>query len=273
MFQYAFMIRALIAGIAIALSASLLGVNLVLNRNSLIGDGLSHVAFGSMAISIAFNQEPLFISLIVSIISAYFILRVSKSTMMSGDAMIGIISSSALAIGVVAIQLKGVSSDISSYMFGSILGVNQNDVIVSIIIALVVVIGFILSYQRLFAMTFDETFAKAVGQNTDLYHDLIAMPEESVSLLAILTAVVVVFGMRLMGALLISGLIIFPTITAMRLFKSFKSVTITAAILGVVNFVVGLISAAYLTTPTGASVIIVNLIALLMVNVIKLIWK
>ena len=259
MFQYAFMIRALIAGIAIALSASLLGVNLVLNRNSLIGDGLSHVAFGSMAISIAFNQEPLFISLIVSIISAYFILRVSKSTMMSGDAMIGIISSSALAIGVVAIQLKGVSSDISSYMFGSILGVNQNDVIVSIIIALVVVIGFILSYQRLFAMT----FAKAVGQNTDLYH----------SLLAILTAVVVVFGMRLMGALLISGLIIFPTITAMRLFKSFKSVTITAAILGVVNFVVGLISAAYLTTPTGASVIIVNLIALLMVNVIKLIWK
>lgn len=261
MFQYAFMIRALIAGIAIALSASLLGVNLVLNRNSLIGDGLSHVAFGSMAISIAFNQEPLFISLIVSIISAYFILRVSKSTMMSGDAMIGIISSSALAIGVVAIQLKGVSSDISSYMFGSILGVNQNDVIVSIIIALVVVIGFILSYQRLFAMTFDETFAKAVGQNTDLYH----------SLLAILTAVVVVFGMRLMGALLISGLIIFPTITAMRLFKSFKSVTITAAILGVVNFVVGLISAAYLTTPTGASVIIVNLIALLMVNVIKLI--
>ncbi len=263
MFQYAFMIRALIAGIAIALSASLLGVNLVLNRNSLIGDGLSHVAFGSMAISIAFNQEPLFISLIVSIISAYFILRVSKSTMMSGDAMIGIISSSALAIGVVAIQLKGVSSDISSYMFGSILGVNQNDVIVSIIIALVVVIGFILSYQRLFAMTFDETFAKAVGQNTDLYH----------SLLAILTAVVVVFGMRLMGALLISGLIIFPTITAMRLFKSFKSVTITAAILGVVNFVVGLISAAYLTTPTGASVIIVNLIALLMVNVIKLIWK
>lgn len=263
MFQYAFMIRALIAGIAIALSASLLGVNLVLNRNSLIGDGLSHVAFGSMAISIAFNQEPLFISLIVSIISAYFILRVSKSTMMSGDAMIGIISSSALAIGVVAIQLKGVSSDISSYMFGSILGVNQNDVIVSIIIALVVVIGFILSYQRLFAMTFDETFAKAVGQNTDLYH----------SLLAILTAVVVVFGMRLMGALLISGLIIFPTITAMRLFKSFKSVTITAAILGVVNFVVGLISAAYLTTPTGASVIIVNLIALLKVNVIKLIWK
>ena len=263
MFQYAFMIRALIAGIAIALSASLLGVNLVLNRNSLIGDGLSHVAFGSMAISIAFNQEPLFISLIVSIISAYFILRVSKSTMMSGDAMIGIISSSALAIGVVAIQLKGVSSDISSYMFGSILGVNQNDVIVSIAIALVVVIGFILSYQRLFAMTFDETFAKAVGQNTDLYH----------SLLAILTAVVVVFGMRLMGALLISGLIIFPTITAMRLFKSFKSVTITAAILGVVNFVVGLISAAYLTTPTGASVIIVNLIALLMVNVIKLIWK
>lgn len=263
MFQYAFMIRALIAGIAIALSASLLGVNLVLNRNSLIGDGLSHVAFGSMAISIAFNQEPLFISLIVSIISAYFILRVSKSTMMSGDAMIGIISSSALAIGVVAIQLKGVSSDISSYMFGSILGVNQNDVIVSIIIALVVVIGFILSYQRLFAMTFDETFAKAVGQNTDLYH----------SLLAILTAVVVVFGMRLMGALLISGLIIFPTITAMRLFKCFKSVTITAAILGVVNFVVGLISAAYLTTPTGASVIIVNLIALLMVNVIKLIWK
>lgn len=263
MFQYAFMVRALIAGIAIALSASLLGVNLVLNRNSLIGDGLSHVAFGSMAISIAFNQEPLFISLIVSIISAYFILRVSKSTMMSGDAMIGIISSSALAIGVVAIQLKGVSSDISSYMFGSILGVNQNDVIVSIIIALVVVIGFMLFYQRLFAMTFDETFAKAVGQNTDLYH----------SLLAILTAVVVVFGMRLMGALLISGLIIFPTITAMRLFKSFKSVTITAAILGVVNFVVGLISAAYLTTPTGASVIIVNLIALLMVNVIKLIWK
>lgn len=259
MFQHMFMIRALIAGVAIALSASLLGVNLVLNRNSLIGDGLSHIAFGSMAISLAFGGEPLVVSLIVSIIAAYFILKASKSTMISGDAMIGITSSSALALGVVVIQLRGVNVDVSSYLFGSILGVSQTDMIVAIIIALLVVIGFILLYQRLFAITFDETFAKAVGQKTEVYH----------SVLAVLTAVVVVVGMRLMGALLISGLIIFPTIISLRLFQSFKTVIISAALLGVINYIVGLVGAAYLNTPTGASVILVNLLVLVVVSILK----
>lgn len=264
MFQYAFMIKALVAGIAIALSTSLLGVKLVLSKNSLIGDGLSHVAFGSMAIGLAFNQEPLIFSLIISIIAAYLILKVSQSSIISGDAMIGIISSSALAIGVVVIQLRGINADISSYMFGSILGVNNRDVVIAVIMSILVVVSFVLMYHRLFAITFDDSFSKAVGLKTDHYN----------SALAILSAIVIVVGMRLMGALLISGLIIFPTIIAMRWFNSFKSVTISTAFFGVINYTIGLILAAQLNTPTGASVILVNLtvlcVSLMLTKLLKL---
>lgn len=253
MFQYAFMIRALVAGFAIALSTSLLGVNLVLSKNSLIGDGLSHVAFGSMAIGLAFNQEPLLISLIVSIAAAFLILKASKSSIVSGDALIGIISSSSLAIGVVMIQFKGMNADISSYMFGSILGINNMDVVIAVIIAMAVLVGFALMYNRLFAITFDEPFAKAVGEKTDTYH----------SLLAIASSIVIVVGMRLMGALLISGLIIFPTIIAMRWFHSYKTVTFSAVCFGIINFVLGLYLSANMNLPTGATIILVNLSVLL----------
>ncbi|NLC65229.1 MAG: metal ABC transporter permease [Erysipelothrix sp.] len=260
MFQYAFMIRALIAGVSIALSASLIGVNLVLSRNSLLGDGLSHVAFGSMAISLVLGQEPLLFSMIVAMIAAYFILKISRSTQVSGDAMIGVISSSALAVGVVVTQVWGVNADISSYMFGSILGVNQRDMWVAVLLGTIVLIGFILMYNRIFSLTFDESFAKAVGQKTERFH----------SILAILTAIVVVLGMRLMGALLISGLIIFPTMSASRLFKSFKLVTISAGIMGVMNYIIGLILAANFNLPTGASVILVNLFVLIFAWIINL---
>lgn len=258
MFQYAFMMRALIAGIAISLSASLIGVNLVLSRNSLLGDGLSHVGFGSMAIALVLNQEPLLFSMVVAMIAAFVILKFSKSTNISGDSMIGIISSSSLAIGVVATSLWGVNTNISSYMFGSILGVNDRDVMVAVVVGVIVLMGMILLYNRIFTLTFDESFAQAVGQKTDRFH----------SILAVLTAVVVVLGMRLMGALLISGLIIFPTIIAMRIFRSFKSVMISAAIIGVINFVIGLILSAQVNTPTGASIILVNLVALIVFSIL-----
>ena len=172
--------------------------------------------------------------------------------------MIGIISSSSLAIGVVATSLWGVNTDISSYMFGSILGVNDRDVMVAVVVGVVVLMGMILLYNRIFTLTFDESFAQAVGQKTDRFH----------SILAVLTAVVVVLGMRLMGALLISGLIIFPTIIAMRIFRSFKSVMISAAIIGVINFVIGLILSAQVNTPTGASIILVNLVALIVFSIL-----
>ena len=258
-FAYDFMIRALVAGIAIALSASLIGVSLVLNKHSLIGDGLSHVGFGSMVIAIALDQQPLIFSMIVAMIAAYFILKVNENSITSGDAMIGIISSAALAIGVIVIQLFNVNADVSSYMFGSILAVNWFDMWMAVVIAVIVVVGYFFLYPRIFAITFDESFSKAVGLNTERYHKI----------RAILTALVVVVGMRLVGALLISGLIIFPAIIAMRLFASFKQVMIVSAVIGVTNFIIGLIFAAYLNTPTGASVILINLIVLLSVTLYK----
>lgn len=259
MFQYEFMTRALIAGVMLSLSASLLGTNLVLKRNSLIGDGLSHVGFGTMAIAMALNTQPLLFSMVIAIISAYFIFRLSQSSQVGGDALIGIISASALAIGVIVIELFGVNADISSYMFGSILAVSRTDMIVSIIIGTSVLIGYVLLYNRIFVMTFDETFAKAIGQKTEWYN----------AILSILTAIVVVVGMRLMGALLISGLIIFPTIIAMQWFDSFKKVTIASALFGVTNFILGLVFAILLNTPTGASVIVVNLLVLILSILLK----
>lgn len=253
LFSYGFMIRALISGIIITLCGSLLGVSLVLNRNSMIGDGLSHVAFGSLAIALALNRQPLFFSLVVAVIAAFFILRISRSSIVSGDALVGIIATSSLAIGVIVISLTGVKADIHSYMFGSILAVGTEDMILSLILGGIILLGFLLLYNRIFALTFDETFARAIGVSTSVYN----------SILAVFTAVTVVIGMRLMGALLISGLIIFPTVSSMQLFLSFRRVTIASAVIGVFCFVIGLILSASLDTPTGASVIVVNLLFLL----------
>ncbi len=246
--QYDFMIYALIAGLAISVSASLLGVGLVLRKTSLIGDGLSHVAFGAMAIGLALGTQPLIFSLIVVVFSAFLILKLSQSSNISGDAIIAVLSTTSLALGMVVLNRFNIQSDLNSALFGSLLGLDLQEVILSVVVALIVLIAYTLMYQRLFVMIFDEPFAKTSGLNTDLYQTMIAL----------LTALTIVVGMRLMGALLVSGLIVFPVLSAMRLTRSFKAVTISAVIISVLSMIVGLSASVQFNTPTGASIILVN---------------
>lgn len=246
--QYDFMVNALIAGVAIALTSSLLGVGLVLRKTSLIGDGLSHVAFGAMAIGLAFGTQPLYFSLIVVVLAAFVILRLAQSTTISGDALIAILSTTSLALGMIVLHQFNIQSDLNSALFGSLLGLSSEDVRLSLVLALVVVVVYTLMYPRFFVMIFDEPFAKTSGLKTDWYQTLIA----------VLTALAIVIGMRLMGALLISGLIVFPVLSAMRLAQSFKGVTLMSVFLSVFAMILGLWFSVYFNTPTGASIILVN---------------
>ncbi len=252
MFSYHFMQRALIVGVLVSLCAAVLGVSLVLKRYSMIGDGLSHVGFGALAIASAFNLAPLAVAVPVVIIAAVLLLRLSRDGKIKGDAAIAMISSASLAIGVITVSLTtGMNTEVSSYMFGSVLSLSRGDAVLSAILSAAVLTLFVLFYPRLFAVTFDETFARATGTRTDVYN----------TLLAVLTAVTVVLGMRMMGALLISSLIIFPALSAMRVCRSFKKVIVCAALISIVCFVLGL-SASYLfETPTGASVVVADLAA------------
>ena len=252
MFSYHFMQRALIVGVLVSLCAALLGVSLVLKRYSMIGDGLSHVGFGALAIASALGFAPLAFTVPVVVVAAILLLRLSRSSRVHGDAAIAIISSSALAIGVITVSLTtGMNTEVSSYMFGSILSLSRSDAILSVLLSLAVLVLFILFYPRIFAVTFDETFSRATGTKTELYN----------TLLAVLTAVTVVLGMRMMGALLISSLIIFPALSAMRVCKSFKAVVLCSAAISVVCFVVGITASYFLETPTGASIVVADLAA------------
>ena len=252
MFSYHFMQRALIVGVLVSLCAALLGVSLVLKRFSMIGDGLSHVGFGALAIASAAGIAPLAVAVPVVVIAAVLLLRLSRNAKIKGDAAIAMISSSALAIGVVAVSVTtGMNTEVSSYMFGSVLSLSRSDAILSVLLSAAVLILFIAFYPRIFAVTFDETFGKATGTNTELYNTLIA----------ILTAVTVVLGMRMMGALLISSLIIFPALSAMRLCKSFRAVVLTAAVISVLCFIVGLTASYFLEIPTGAGIVLADLLA------------
>lgn len=259
MFSYHFMQRALIVGVLVSLCAAVLGVSLVLKRYSMIGDGLSHVGFGALAIASAFNLAPLAVAVPVVVIAAVLLLRLSRDGKIKGDAAIAMISSASLAIGVITVSLTtGMNTEVSSYMFGSVLSLSRGDAVLSAILSAAVLTLFVLFYPRLFAVTFDETFARATGMRTDVYN----------TLLAVLTAVTVVLGMRMMGALLISSLIIFPALSAMRVCRSFKKVIVCAALISIVCFVLGL-SASYLfETPTGASVVVADLAAFALCSLI-----
>lgn len=252
MFSYHFMIRAVVVGILVSLCAALLGVSLVLKRYSMIGDGLSHVGFGALAIAAAANIAPLYLAVPVVIAAAFLLLRINQNSRIKGDAAIALISSSALAVGVVTVSLTtGMNTDVSNYMFGSILSLSRADAVLSIILSAAVLLMFVLLYPRIFAVTFDETFARATGTKTQLIN----------SVIAVLTAVTVVIGMRMMGALLISSLIIFPALTAMRLCRSFKAVVICSAVVSVLCFMIGMAASYAFELPSGAAVVIVNLIA------------
>ena len=251
MFSYPFMVRALVAGILISLCASVLGVTLVLKRYSMIGDGLSHVGFGALAIAAALNMAPLSVAIPIVIVSAIILLRLTESSKIKGDAAIAVFSTGALAIGVTIVSLTtGMNADLYSYMFGSILAMSMSDVILSAVLSVLVLILYVFLYEKIFAVTFDETFAKATGTKTGFYNMAIA----------VLTAVTVVLGMKMMGAMLISSLIIFPGLTAMRVCRSFKSVILCAVAVSVISFVIGITVSYVYATPAGASIVIVDII-------------
>lgn len=255
MFSYDFLVRAMIVGILVALCAALLGVSLVLKRYSMIGDGLSHVGFGSLAVATAINAAPLSVSVPVTLVAAFLLLRISENSKIKSDAAIAIISTGSLAAGVMVLSFTtGMTTDVCNYMFGSILAMSKEDVYLSCILAACVIVLFVLFYHKIFAVTFDETFARATGTKAGIYNMLIAA----------LTAITIVLGMRMMGALLISSLLIFPALTSMRVCKRFKTVIVCSAVVSVVSFFIGMMISYQYATPTGAGIVVVNIVAFLL---------
>ena len=260
MMSYPFIVRALIGGVLVSLCASLLGVSLVLKRYSMIGDGLSHVSFGALSVALAAGWSPLKISIPVVVLAAFFLLRITERGKIKSDAAIAMISASALAIGIIVTSMTtGMTTDVSSYMFGSILAMSKEDVRFAAVLSVIVLGLFLFCYNKIFAVTFDENFARATGVNVSIYNVLIA----------VLTAVTIVIGMRMMGAMLISSLIIFPSLTAMRIFKSFRGVVIVSGVLSIICFSIGMVISYIYFTPAGASVVVVNLAAFLIFSLVQ----
>lgn len=251
-FSYDFAVRAIAVGILVSLCSALLGVSLVLKRYSMIGDGLSHVGFGAMCVAMVMNVAPLRIAVPVVVAAAFLLLRISESGKIKGDAAIALISSTSVAVGLIAASLSdGLNNDVSGYMFGSIFAMREGDLPLSIGLSTAVLVLFVLFYNRIFAVTFDESFARATGTRAGLYNTLIAF----------LTAVTIVVGMKIMGTILISSLIIFPPLSSMRVCKSFRAVTVTSAVISVVCFFLGIVASFAFETPAGASVVAVNAVA------------
>jgi len=251
--SYPFVRYALIVGVLIALCSSLLGVTLVLKRFSFIGDGLSHVAFGAMAVATIFKlvNNTIFI-MPVTIAAAILLLRTGQNTKIKGDAAIAMLSVSSLAVGYLVMNLfstsANVSGDVCSTLFGSttILTLTKTEVFTCIIMSILVVAFFILFYNRIFAVTFDENFTRAIGKNAETYNMIIA--------------IIIVLAMSLVGSLLISALIIFPALSAMRVMKSFKGVIIYAAVLSIIGAFFGIVLSILCSTPVGATIVILDLI-------------
>lgn len=259
MMSYNFLVRALIVGLLSSLCLSLLGVNLVLKRYSMIGEGLSHVGFGALAVATAMNAAPLVISIPVVIFAAFCLLRMNDNSYLKGDAAIALVSTGSLAIGVLIVSLTtGMNTDVCNYMFGSILAMSKFDVQLSIVLSIIVLMIFLFFYHKIFAITFDENFATATGTNVKLYK----------MILALLTAITIAIGIRLMGAMLISSLIVFPSLTAMRVCKKFKWVMIQSAIISLVCFFSGIVVSYIYDTPTGASVVGVNIVVFISYSII-----
>lgn len=255
---YPFVRYALVVGVLIALCSSLLGVTLVLKRFSFIGDGLSHVAFGAMAIAGVLNlTDKMILVLPITVVCAILLLRTGQNTKIKGDAAIAMISVGALAFGYLLMNLFSTSSnlsgDVCSTLFGStsILTLTKSEVWLCTILSIVVVLFFILFYHKIFNVTFDENFARAVGTKVDTYNLLIA----------VIIAVIIVLAMNLVGSLLISALIIFPALSAMRMFKSFQSVTICSAVISVVCAFLGILISILAGTPVGSTIVAVDVAA------------
>ncbi|MCH5212031.1 MAG: metal ABC transporter permease [Oscillospiraceae bacterium] len=260
-FNYPFVRYAFIVGVLVSLCSSLLGVTLVLKRFSFIGDGLSHVAFGSIAIASVLNlSNNLMLVMPVTMISAVLLLRTGQNAKIKGDAAIAMISAGALAFGYMLMNIfsksSNLSGDICSTLFGStsMLTLTLRDVRLCIVLSAVVLLIFLLFYNKIFAVTFDESFAKAAGTRADLYNLLIA----------VVIAVIIVLAMNLVGSLLISALMIFPALSAMRIFSSFKSVTIFSVVLSITCAALGMIISIFAGTPVGATIVSVDAAAFIL---------
>ena len=268
MFAHGFIQRAFIGGVLVSLCAALLGVSLVLKRYSMIGDGLSHVAFGAMAVASVLNlTNNMLIVMPVTVVCAVLLLRTGQNTRIKGDAAIAMISVGALAIGYLLMNLfstsTNLSGDVCSTLFGStsILTLSSEEVWLCIIFSVVVILLFLLLYNKIFAVTFDESFAKATGTKADVYNLIIA----------IIIAVIVVLAMNLVGSLLISALIIFPALSAMRMFRSFRSVVICSVCLSVVCTFVGIIISILAGTPVGSTIVAIDIAVFLIFYVSSLV--
>ena len=260
MMSHAFIQRAMLVGVLVSLCAALLGVSLVLKRYSMIGDGLSHVGFGVLTVATALGaSSPLYIAIPAVTISAIILLKLGNNSKIKSDSAVALISSSALAIGVAITSVTtGMNTDVCNFMFGSILAMSKGDVYLSVIVSIIVAALFIIYYRKLFTVTFDEDFAKASGLKVGRYTNLIA----------ILTALVIVVGMRMMGVMLISSIIIFPALTSMLVFKSFKKVVISSGVISVFSFLIGIYLSYLYNISTGATIVIVNLIIFILFFII-----
>lgn len=268
-FEYPFVRYALIVGILIALCSSLLGVTLVLKRFSFIGDGLSHVAFGAMAIATVMKlSNHMLLILPVTVICAILLLRTGQNAKIKGDAAVAMISVGALALGYLLMNIFSASAnlagDVCSTLFGStsILTLTKTEVWLCVALSVVVIAIFLLFYHKIFAVTFDEDFAKATGTKADQYNLLIA----------VIIAIIIVLAMNLVGSLLISALVIFPALSAMRLFKNFKSVILCSAILSVFCAVLGILTSILAGTPVGSTIVAVDIAAFAICSLIGWIW-
>lgn len=252
----------LLVGLLLSISAALLGIILVVKKYSMIGDGLSHVGFGSVAIALALGQTPLLVSIPVVMLAAYILLRLGENKKVNGDAAIALISSSALAIGYLVGNLtNGFSTDINSYMFGSITTATVKDLYYILPITICIIVMYIFMYNRIFAVTFDESFAKATGMNTRLYSIIFALG----------TAMVVVIGIKVMGTLLISSLIIFPALSSKRMFTNFKRVVISSVVVACVAFTTAFFF--FSEFSSAASIVVVNLVIYIISVIVYLIKK
>ena len=263
-FSFSFVQYAFIVGVLISLCSSLLGVTLVLKRFSFIGDGLSHVAFGAMAIAAVLNlSNNMYLVLPFTVIAAILLLRTGKNTKIQGDAAIAVISVSSLALGYLLMNVfsssANLAGDVCSTLFGStsILTLTKAEVYLCVILSIAVIAEFIVFYNKIFAVTFDENFAQAVGTHASLYNLVIA----------VIIAIIIVLAMNLVGSLLISALVIFPALSAMRILRSFKSVIICSAAVSVVCSVSGLLISILAGTPVGSTIVAVNLFVFVVFSV------
>lgn len=259
--QYPFVRYALIVGVLIALCSSLLGVTLVLKRFSFIGDGLSHVAFGAMSVAAILgikNEMPLV--MLITVLCAVLLLRTGQNTKIKGDAAVAMISVGALAVGYLLMNLfassANLSGDVCSTLFGStsILTLTRSEVLLSVVFSLAVIAAFVFFYHKIFAVTFDENFARATGTRAGLYNLLIS----------VIVAVIIVLAMNLVGSLLISALVIFPALSAMRIFRTFRSVTIASALFAVVSALLGILVSILAGTPVGSTIVAVQILAFIL---------